>query len=181
MNSSINDDGDSHSDNGAYVYSSLAVAMGAPIREDETISSCSEEYYDYDNADDESLIAALSDDEDDSMDSMENDPSLNDEKNMSTAYETTTSSTYQHESYYQEGESILNAVFDLAMDVVASVSKQGSLLSRTLVGYRDQNSRRLQQENDDQLFKKTVPPSSSQQQFASTMQLVDTLYLLKDI
>ena len=48
MNSSINDDGDSHSDNGAYVYSSLAVAMGAPIREDETISSCSEEYYDYD-------------------------------------------------------------------------------------------------------------------------------------
>ena len=78
-------------------------------------------------------------------------------------------------------ERVFNAVFDLAMDVVASVSKQGSLLSRTLVGYRDQNSRRLQQENDDQLFKKTVPPSSSQQQFASTMQLVDTLYLLKDI
>ena len=103
--SSINEGDDSHSDNGAYVYSSLAVAMGAPIREDET-SSCSEEYYDYDNADDESLIAAISDDEDDSMDSMENDPSLNDEKIMSTSYETTTSSTYQHESYYQEGESI---------------------------------------------------------------------------
>ena len=79
-------------------------------------------------------------------------------------------------------ERVFNAVFDLAMDVVASVSKQGSYLSRTLVGYRDQDSRCLQQEeNDDPMRKKTVPPSSSHQQFASTMQLVDTLYLLKDI
>ena len=145
---------------------------------DESVLGHREEYDTIDGMKNEPSLDALYEGCD-TMGSVENDssldPSLSDEKDMSTSNETTTS-TYQHESYYQEGESIHNAVFDLALDPVASVSKQGSLLSKTVVRYRDQNSSCLhEEEKNDQLFKKpAAAASSSQQQFTSTMQLVDT-------